>query len=86
MTAFGLVQIGLFMVVIVALVQPLGRYMANVYEGEPTWLSRLLSPLERLVYRVAGIDPRSEQDWRQYALALLVFGVYRILVPGARPY
>jgi len=74
-TAFGLVQIGLFLVVLVALVQPLGRYMAVVYEGEPTWLSRLLSPLERLVYRVAGIDPQSEQDWKQYALALLVFNL-----------
>ena len=80
MTAFGLVQIGLFLVVLVALVQPLGRYMANVYEGEPTWLSRLLSPLERLVYRVAGIDPQSEQDWRQYALALLVFNLAGLVV------
>jgi K+-transporting ATPase ATPase A chain len=79
-TAFGLVQIGLFLVVLVALVQPLGRYMANVYEGEPTWLSRLLSPLERLVYRVAGIDPQSEQDWRQYALALLVFNLAGLVV------
>ena len=80
MTAFGLVQIGLFLVVLVALVQPLGRYMANVYEGEPTWLSRLLSPLERLVYRVAGIDPQSEQDWKQYALALLVFNLAGLVV------
>jgi K+-transporting ATPase ATPase A chain len=79
-TAFGLVQIGLFLVVLVALVQPLGRYMAIVYEGEPTWLSRLLSPLERLVYRVAGIDPQAEQDWKQYALALLVFNLAGVVV------
>jgi K+-transporting ATPase ATPase A chain len=79
-TAFGLVQIGLFLVVLVALVQPLGRYMANVYEGEPTWLSRLLAPPERLVYRVAGIDPQSEQDWRRYALALLVFNLAGLVV------
>jgi K+-transporting ATPase ATPase A chain len=79
-TAFGLVQIGLFLVVLVALVQPLGRYMAIVYEGEPTWLSRLLAPLERLVYRVAGIDPQSEQDWRRYALALLVFNLAGLVV------
>jgi K+-transporting ATPase ATPase A chain len=74
-TAFGLVQIGLFLVVLVALVQPLGRYMAHVYEGERTWLSALLSPVERLVYRVAGVDPRSEQDWKQYTLALLAFNL-----------
>jgi K+-transporting ATPase ATPase A chain len=70
---FGLVQIGLFLVVLVALVQPLGRYMANVYEGERTWLTWLLSPVERLVYRVGGIDPQSEHDWKQYTLAILVF-------------
>jgi potassium-transporting ATPase potassium-binding subunit len=79
-TAFGLVQIGLFLVVLVALVQPLGRYMAHVYEGERTWLSALLSPLERLVYRVAGVDPRSEQDWKQYSLALLAFNLTGLVV------
>ena len=81
MNPFGLVQIGLFLVVLVALVQPLGRYMANVYEGERTWLTWLLSPVERLVYRVGGIDPHSEHDWKQYTLAVLVFnGVGLILV------
>jgi K+-transporting ATPase ATPase A chain len=70
---FGLVQIGLFLVVLVALVQPIGRYMADVYEGERTWLTWLLSPVERLVYRVGGMEPQSEQDWKHYALAVLVF-------------
>ena len=80
MSAFGLVQVGLYLLVLVALVRPLGRYMARVYEGERTWLSPLLSPLERLVYRVAGVDPRSEQDWKQYALAALLFNLVGLLV------
>ena len=80
MSAFGLVQVGLYLLVLVALVHPLGRYMARVYEGERTWLSPLLSPLERLVYRVAGVDPRSEQDWKQYALAALLFNLVGLLV------
>jgi len=79
-SAFGLVQVGLYLLVLVALVRPLGRYMARVYEGERTWLSPLLSPLERLVYRVAGVDPRSEQDWKQYALAALLFNLVGLLV------
>jgi K+-transporting ATPase ATPase A chain len=79
-SAFGLVQVGLYLLVLVALVHPLGRYMARVYEGERTWLSPLLSPLERLVYRVAGVDPRSEQDWKQYALAALLFNLVGLLV------
>jgi K+-transporting ATPase ATPase A chain len=66
--------------VLVALVQPLGRYMARVYEGERTFLSPLLCPIERLVYRVAGIDPRSEQDWKQYALTVLLFNLVGVLV------
>jgi K+-transporting ATPase ATPase A chain len=77
---FGLVQIGLFLVVLVALVQPLGRYMASVYKGERTWLTWLLSPVERLVYRVGGIDPQSEQDWKQYTLAVLVFNAVGLLM------
>ena len=80
MSPFGLVQFGLFLVVLVALVQPLGRYMANVYEGERTWLTWLLSPLERLVYRVGGIDPQSEQNWKQYTLAVLVFNGVGLIV------
>ena len=80
MNPFGLVQIGLFLVVLVALVQPLGRYMASVYKGERTWLTWLLSPVERLVYRVGGIDPQSEQDWKQYTLAVLVFNAVGLLM------
>jgi len=80
MTPFGVVQISLFVAVLMTLAQPLGRYMACVYEGESTWLTRLLSPVERLVYRVAGVDPQAEQDWKRYALAVLAFNCVGLLV------
>ena len=80
MTPSGLAQIALYFAVLVALVKPLGLYMARVYEGEHTWLTRPLAPIERLVYRVAGVDPHAEQDWKQYALAVLVFNAAGLLV------
>jgi K+-transporting ATPase ATPase A chain len=57
----------------------LGRYFYRVMEGQRTWLSPVLLPLERLCYRVAGVDPEREQSWRGYALALLVFSLVCLL-------
>ena len=73
MTANGVLQLVLYNLVLVALCWPLGVLMAKVYEGERTWLSPVLGPLERIVYRVGGVDPAEEQDWKRYALAVLVF-------------
>jgi len=63
----------IYIVVLVALVKPLGGYMARVYDDEPTWLSRLLGPVERALYRLFGVDPRHEMTWRQYAVAVIAF-------------
>mgnify|MGYP006168526025 FL=1 len=49
----------------------LGRYLYRAMEGERTWLTPLLGPLERLCYRAAGVDPEGEQTWKGYSLALL---------------
>ncbi|MGA4474518.1 potassium-transporting ATPase subunit KdpA [Ectopseudomonas chengduensis] len=57
----------------------LGRYFYRVMEGQRTWLSPLLQPVERLCYRVAGVDPQQEQSWRGYALALLAFTLVCLL-------
>ena len=73
MTAIGLLQIIAYVVVLLVLVKPLGSFMARLYDGERTFLAPLLGPLERLVYRVAGVDPAQEHDWKKYALALLAF-------------
>jgi len=53
----------------------LGRFYYKVMEGERTFLSPVLAPVERLVYRICGIDPRAEQDWKTYTLAMLAFNL-----------
>lgn len=73
MTISGWAQITFFLVVLLALVKPLGSFMARVYQGERTPLDPLLRPLERTVYRLAGIRPEDEMSWQAYALALLIF-------------
>ena len=80
MTASGLLQLAIYVVVLVALVRPLGAYMARVFEGDRTWLTPVIAPIEGLVYRVAGVDPAREQDWRRYTLALLVFNLAGVAV------
>jgi K+-transporting ATPase ATPase A chain len=62
------------------LARPLGGYMARVLEGERTILSPILVPVERAVYRVAGVDPEREQRWTGYAVAVLLFAIVSILV------
>ncbi|GJD95685.1 potassium-transporting ATPase subunit KdpA [Methylobacterium iners] len=73
MTGIGWIQIALFCAVVLALVRPLGLYMTRVFAGERTLLSPVLAPLERGLYRLAGIDARHEQTWLGYGLAMLVF-------------
>ncbi len=73
MTVIGWVQIFLFCAIVVALVVPLGGYMTRVFSGENTFLSPVLRPLETVLYRVAGVDEKSEQHWLSYTLAMLLF-------------
>ena len=63
----------LYLVVLVALVKPLGGYMARVYQAEPCGLDRILGPLERLIYRMFGIRPEDEMSWKAYAGAAILF-------------
>jgi K+-transporting ATPase ATPase A chain len=80
MTANGLLQIGLYLVLLLALVKPLGWYMARVYQGEPIGLDRVLGPVERFLYRLAGVRPEQEMDWKRYAVAMLLFSGAGILL------
>jgi K+-transporting ATPase ATPase A chain len=80
MTINGVLTISIYLLVLILLVKPLGRYMAHVYAGEHTFLDRLLRPVERLIYRAAGIDPAQEMNWKTYAIAMLVFNVLGILM------
>jgi K+-transporting ATPase ATPase A chain len=66
-------QFGLYLGVLVAFVKPLGLYMARVFQGESTWLDRALRPVERALYRFAGIKPDVEMGWRTYAGAFVSF-------------
>ncbi|MBK8822205.1 MAG: potassium-transporting ATPase subunit KdpA [Anaerolineales bacterium] len=75
MNIYSLLQIVLFMVVLLALAKPLGSFMAKVYQGERTFLDRVLGPVERFIYRISGIDPKEEMDWKVYAIAMLTFNV-----------
>jgi potassium-transporting ATPase potassium-binding subunit len=79
MILFDWLQIGLFLMVLVLLVKPLGAYMAHVFQGERTLLSPAIGPVERLVYRISGVDVKDEMDWKQYAVALLVFTLFGII-------
>jgi K+-transporting ATPase ATPase A chain len=73
MSASGDVQIGLYLLLVLLLVKPLGWYMARVYQGEPIGLDRIFGPVERAIYRLAGVRPEQEMDWRWYAVAMLLF-------------
>ena len=82
MTVNGILQLLLYMVVLLALAKPLGRYMARVYEGQPTALDWVLGPLERLIYRLCGVRagrPEAEMDWRTYAFGMLLFNILGLL-------
>ena len=80
MTTNGYIQLGLYMVVLIALAKPLGAYMARVYENRPFGLHRLLGPLERLIYRLCGVRPDEEMGWKTYAVAMLLFNLAGLLV------
>src|SRR5512140_442511 len=83
MSPNGWLQIGLFSLVILAITRPLGLYMFRVFEGERQPLPRLFGPLERLLYRLCGVDPRKEQGWKGYTAAMLVFSALGVLVTYA---
>jgi len=73
------VKIAIFFLLILAVTKPLGLYMRRVFCGERTWLDVVLHPIERLVYRVAGVDETKEQTWMQYTIAMLVFSAVGLL-------
>lgn len=74
------IQLIFYMVVLLALAKPLGSFMASVYEGQRTFLDPVFGPLERLMYRLAGVRPDEEMNWKVYAIALMVFNVLGLLV------
>ncbi|MGA7372447.1 MAG: potassium-transporting ATPase subunit KdpA [Methyloceanibacter sp.] len=80
MTLNGWIQIAIYFAVLTALVVPLGRYMARVFEGEWTVLTPVFRPVERGLYRIAGIDETREQHWITYTVAMLLFNAAGFLL------
>ncbi|HSW46589.1 MAG TPA: potassium-transporting ATPase subunit KdpA [Phycisphaerae bacterium] len=80
MTTNGCLQIGLYTGLLLVLVKPLGWYMTRVFNGERTPLSRLLHPMERLIYHVCGVDASREQHWTAYAVSMLSFNLTGVLI------
>ena len=73
MTVVGWLQIAVVLVLVVAAARPLGTFIAELFEGRRTVLSPVLGPVERGLYRLAGIDPEVEQGWLAYTICMLVF-------------
>ena len=80
MTSGTLLLIVAFLAVVLLCVKPLGLYIANVMEGRPIWPLRLGAPLERIIYRLCGIDSSLSMDWKRYAVALVLFNALGALV------
>jgi K+-transporting ATPase ATPase A chain len=83
MTANGWLQFVIYSIVLILTVRPVGVYLARVLEGERTWLDPILRPIERLTYRLCGVDADREMNWREYAFAMLGFSAVSMLLTYA---
>jgi potassium-transporting ATPase potassium-binding subunit len=80
MTTNGILQLFVYLAVLVLLAKPLGTFMARVFQRERTFLDPLLGPLERLLYRLAKINPDEEMDWKQNTVAFLLFNFAGLVI------
>src|SRR5215468_8682885 len=80
MTINGWLQILFFFALILAVTKPLGIFMTRVFNRERTFLDPMLRPVERLIYRLTGVDERREMRWTEYAWAMLLFSVFSMVV------
>jgi potassium-transporting ATPase potassium-binding subunit len=79
MTANDFIQIGIYLVVLLLLVKPMGRYMTHVYADQPNRITRLGGGVERFIYRLCGVDANEDMGWKHYAIAMLLFNVCGML-------
>jgi K+-transporting ATPase ATPase A chain len=80
MTTNGWLQILFFLLVVLAVTKPLGAFMTRVFNREKTFLDPVLRPIERLVYRLTGVDEATEMGWKEYAGAMLLFSVVTMVL------
>jgi K+-transporting ATPase ATPase A chain len=83
MTANGWLQFAIFSVVLILTVRPVGLYLARVLEGGKTWLDPILRPIERLTYKLCGVQADKEMNWREYAFAILGFSAVSMVLTYA---
>ena len=74
MTFSGIFEIALTLGLTIAAAYPIGAYMADVFDNRRTFLTQIIAPVERALYRLAGVDPDIEQKWHEYAIAMILFG------------
>jgi K+-transporting ATPase ATPase A chain len=80
MSVNGWLQFAIFSLILLASVRPVGIYLARVLEGERTWLTPVLRPIERLIYKLCGVKADKEMNWREYAYAVLGFSAVTLLL------
>src|ERR1700730_10088495 len=80
MTLNGWLQILFFFLIILAVTKPLGVFMAHVFNREKTFLDPVLRPIERLIYKLTGVDEAHEMRWTEYATTMLLFSAVSMLV------
>ena len=83
MTPNGWLQIAVFFALLLLAAKPMGLYMARVYERKKTWLDPVLVPVERLLYRLTGVDADVEMGWIEYGAAMLIFSCATLLLTYA---
>lgn len=80
MTTNGLLQLLCYLLVLLALTKPLGIYMTKIFNGKPIFLSKIFGPIERLIYRICGVDEKAEHHWTTYTIAMLLFSAVGLVV------
>src|ERR1035438_5678944 len=80
MTANGWIQIVIFLALILAITKPMGVFMTRVFNRERTFMDPVLRPIERLIYRLTGVDEKHEMRWTEYAVAMLLFSAFSLLL------
>ena len=80
MNLYSWFQLIFYILALLILAKPVGSFMAKVYQGEHTFLDRVLDPVERVIYRISGVKPEEEMNWKMYAVAAMMFNFLGLLV------
>jgi K+-transporting ATPase ATPase A chain len=79
-TLNSVLQVAIFLLIVLLLTKPVGLYLYKVFNGQRTWLSPVLVPVERFFYRLSGINEEDEQKWTGYMISVLIFSVVGMLL------